>query len=176
MTEFFPFGTRRTRRGFRLLPPAKFGIAHLLKGTAMNYNCAKCGGPIGRQPGPGGRRKFCQVCSPKRDRPDRQRGRGKTVPNVMTFDSGETQSLASNVTQATTAELLELGVPADHWRHVLAVTLATRIDHGDNETANGLVAMIRELNSLMTEIRASAPSVEESPLQMLRRRRAEQGR
>ena len=143
----------------------------------MNATCAKCGGPIPRQHGPGGRRKMCPTCSPKRDRPDRQRNRVSTT--VDTLQIGNTTAdvtTVNNVTEATVAELARLGISPDHYRHVLAVTLARRIDQGDGETAAGLVAMMRELNSLMTEVRASASPTEESPLQMLRRRRAEQGR
>ncbi len=37
----------------------------------MNMVCEQCRGPIGRQQGRGGRRRFCETCRPTRIRKDR---------------------------------------------------------------------------------------------------------
>ena len=122
----------------------------------MNLRCAKCGGPIARQSGTGGRRKYCETCSPIRVRADRPRKRPLPKPADATAAAKIPEATVTNVTTATVRELSDLGIPADHYRHVLALTLAQRIDAADQETAAGLVACIRELGSLMAEIRAGA--------------------
>lgn len=143
----------------------------------MNMQCARCGAPIGRQPGPGGRRRYCATCSPPRERRDRPRKRPLKPATPAQVSTIGDISPVTDVTSATVKELTDLGVPEDNWRHVLAVTLASRIDASDADTTAGLVACIKELSSLMAEIRAAHPPQEEpNLLEQLRQRRFQQGR
>ena len=137
----------------------------------MNVICAKCGGPIPRQKGPGGQRKFCPTCSPKRDRPDRQRKR-PTV-KALNFDSGETQRGShANVTEATTAELTQAGV-LDSWQGQAALILAHRIDAGD-EPGGALAQLVKAHRDIMAEALAQAKRDEPNLLEQLRAKRATQ--
>lgn len=138
----------------------------------MSMICARCGGPIARQPGPGGRRRYCATCSPPRERKDRPRKRPLKPATPAQAPAFGDITPVTNVTEATVRELAELGVPEDNWRHVLAVRLASRIDAGHADTAAGLIACVKELLSLMAEIRAAHPPQDEPDLlEQLRRRR-----
>ncbi len=136
-------------------------------------SCARCGGPISRQNGPGGRRKFCATCSPPRERKDRPRKRPlRPVPPPP----GATSAPADGMTTATVAELEALGVNPASYLYTLAVLLAERIDAGDGETASGLVALIKAHADVMLDIRSRAPEPEVDLLTELRMRREREQR
>jgi hypothetical protein len=122
----------------------------------MNANCAKCGGPIGRQIGPGGRRKYCPTCSPQRDRPERRKS--KRTP--LTLTTGQPQQAATTVLEATRNALTDAGVQ-DTSTGRCAQILAARIDAGD-ETATGLVALTKELRATLNAALAEAPHEEDN--------------
>lgn len=140
----------------------------------MNANCAKCGGPIGRQIGPGGRRKYCPTCSPQRDRPDRR----KTKRTPLTLTTGHPQQAATTtVLEATRNALTDAGVQ-DTSTGRCAQILAARIDAGD-ETAAGLVALTKELRATINAALAEAQHDEEdniwTRLEAMRQGRYRQG-
>lgn len=133
----------------------------------MNMQCAKCGGPISRQPGPGGRRKFCEACSPRRDRPERRRPARQAAATPLS--SGEE---VNGVYAATVAELDTLGLDEGHWLRVLALNLAWHIDNS-NASASGLVALVKEHRATLAACAAAAPKPDDA-LTRLRRERLDQ--
>ena len=115
--------------------------------------CSRCGGPIGRQVGPGGRRRYCQRCSPPRDRKDRPRKR-PLRPVALPTDGQVSPDGVVGMTGATRRELQALGFDEGHWLAILALNLARHIDHADGEPVAGLIAMIREHDACLSDIRA----------------------
>ena len=137
----------------------------------MNVICGKCGGPIPRQKGPGGQRKFCPTCSPKRDRPDRQRKR--PTPKTLNLTPGKIQQgNRGNLTDSTTAELTRTGV-LDTWQGQAALILAHRIDAGD-EPGGALSQLVKAHRDIMAEALAQAKRDEPNLLEQLRAKRADQ--
>ncbi len=124
----------------------------------MNMICGKCGGPIPKQIGPGGRRKFCPACSPKRIRPERTR----TV-TPLPLPEGTTGVYAASLAALQTAGVVE-SVDGQ-----CALLLARRMDAGEDSGA-GLASLARAHRECMTAALAAAPQ-EESPLEKLRRER-----
>ena len=51
-------------------------------------------------------------------------------------------------------ELQALGFDEGHWLAILALNLARHIDHADGEPVAGLIAMIREHDACLSDIRA----------------------
>ena len=133
----------------------------------MRLNCQKCGGPIPRQQGPGGVRKFCPTCSPKRIRKPRVEA---ATPRPVA-PAGRVTSDRPNVTAATQREMEAAGVPLDGVDGLLLLLLARRIDSGD-ETAAGLVALVKVHAEILAEALAQAQPPEENPLDVIRRLRA----
>jgi len=127
----------------------------------MRLNCQQCGGPIPRQIGPGGRRKFCEACSPTRNRPDRKRS--NTAPRVVTAtNTGE------SVLDATRAEL-DAAKVLDTVMGQCALILARHIDAGQ-VNGSGLASLVKAHRETMAAALAAAPA-EEDPLSRLRRLR-----
>lgn len=134
----------------------------------MNVTCARCGGPIERQRGPGAPRKYCATCSPKRFRPD---SRDRTPKPVVlpTDDGGESRS---DVYGATRLEVEQLGM-SEHWLGVLSLVMASRLDNSANESGGAVASLVKAFRETLIEMRAAAPQTEESPLDALRRQRRE---
>lgn len=137
----------------------------------MNMSCEKCGGPIGRQSGPGGRRKFCTTCSPKRIRkpisrtPSSQRLTPST-PAAETVDS---------VYAATLAEVNALGM-ADHYLGALALHVARALDDSASQSGGAVAALAKCHRETIAAMEAAAPEPqEESVLERLRRENRERG-
>lgn len=135
----------------------------------MNMICERCGGPIARQTGPGGRRRYCEACSPRRDRPDRPRKNQRPTTEPRYLAAGQITSEATSVYSATVAELDAMGMPEDHWLRVLALNVAWHIDHNDG-SASGLVALVKEHRAVLAACAAAAPKPEDA-LTRLRRER-----
>ena len=134
----------------------------------MRLNCQKCGGPIPRQNGPGGVRKFCPRCSPKRIRKPRvEAAPARPVVTAGRVTSGD----RPNVTAATQRELEAAGIPLDGVDGLLLLLLARRIDSGD-ESASGLVALVKVHAEIMAEALAQAQPPDTNPLEEIRRLRA----
>lgn len=137
----------------------------------MTMNCQKCGTPIGRQNGPGGRRKFCATCSPKRERNRRAAPPGGSAISARTpTATPAAEHDRPNVSAATQRELQAASVALDSWRAVVCMLLARRIDAGD-ETANGLTALVKVHREILAEALAQAEPLEENPLERIRRLR-----
>ena len=127
----------------------------------MRLNCQQCGGPIPRQIGPGGRRKFCEACSPTRNRPDRKRR--SPAPRVVTAtNTGE------SVLEATRAEL-DAAKVTESVMGQCALILARHIDAGQ-VNGSGLASLVKAHRETMAAALAAAPA-EEDPLSRLRRLR-----
>jgi len=133
----------------------------------MYLICAKCGGSIDRQTGPGGRRKFCAACSPQRVRKDRPRKRDTVTPLPPRPASDQD---AGGVYAATLAEVQSLGM-SGHYLGVLCLHLAWRMDNSEGESGSALASLAKCFRETWAEMRAAAPKSEESPLEALRRRR-----
>ncbi len=131
----------------------------------MNLTCSRCGGRIARQRGPGAPRKFCESCSPTRVRTDRGR---KQPARPSSLTPGE-RTPASGVYGATLAELQAANVH-ESVSGVCALIMAARID-SDEETATGLVALIKELRATLADALSRAEHTEMSPLEEIRARR-----
>lgn len=138
----------------------------------MTMNCQKCGNPIGRQDGPGGRRRYCATCSPKRERNRRVARTGGSAVSAVppTVAPAEAEHDRPNVSAATQRELTAAGV-AHTSEGQAALLLARRVDAGD-ETANGLTALVKQHAACMAAALSKAEVLEENPLEMIRRLRA----
>ena len=136
----------------------------------MTMNCQKCGNPIGRQDGPGGRRRYCATCSPKRERNRRVARTGGSAVSALppTATPAEAEHDRPNVSAATQRELTAAGV-AHTSEGQAALLLARRIDAGD-ETANGLTALVKQHAACMTAALSKAEPAEDDPLERLRRK------
>lgn len=141
----------------------------------MNMSCQKCGGPIGRQRGPGGRRKFCTTCSPERVRKNSGRNRPLS-PSTITSPTAESpQGAVGNVYEATLTEVKALGM-TEHYLGALALHVAYMLDNSADESGGAVAALAKCHRETVGEMRAAAPKPEqESPLERLRRERLEGG-
>ena len=128
----------------------------------MNLTCSRCGGRIARQRGPGAPRKFCESCSPTRVRTDRGR---KQPARPSSFTPGE-KAPVSGVYGATLAELQAANVH-ESVSGVCALIMAARID-SDEETATGLVALIKELRAAIDVMENSVSWLVTQPLRAVR--------
>lgn len=139
----------------------------------MNAICERCGGPIGRQQGPGGRRKMCERCSPKRDRPQRRQPTVHALPATPAPPAGPSPRVTPNgVAEATLQELQSLGMVLS-WQGAAALKVAQRID-ADLDSGGGLAALVKAHSLLMGDVRSAAPQPEiDDPLTRLRRIHAE---
>lgn len=74
------------------------------------------------------------------------------------------------MTEATRNELEAAGMVSD-WRGIVALNLALRIDNSANETASGLVALVRQLAATLADVETvAAANVEvDDPLTRIRR-------
>ena len=141
----------------------------------MNMSCQRCGGPVGRQTGSGGRRKFCTTCSPKRVRNNRT----STSPpkaSVISSPAADTpQDAVANVYDATLAEVKALGM-TDHYLGALALHVARMLDDSAGESGSAVASLAKCHRETVNEMRAAAPkTAEESPLERLRRERESRG-
>lgn len=136
----------------------------------MYLICAKCGGSIDRQTGPGGRRKFCAACSPQRVRKDRPRKRDTVTPLPPRPASDQD---TGGVYGATSREVEALGM-TEHYLGVLSLLLAWHMDHADDLSGSALASLAKCFRETHAEMQAAAPKFEDSPLDRLRRRRIDQ--
>lgn len=137
----------------------------------MNMTCAKCGGPIGRQRGSGGPRKFCTNCSPKRIR--KPRGRPPAQPRPTS--AAPTGEPAGSVYEATLAEVNALGM-ADHYLGALALHVARALDDSASQSGGAVAALAKCHRETIAAMEAAAPEPqEESVLERLRRENRERG-
>lgn len=126
----------------------------------MLKTCSKCGGTIPAQAGPGGRRKMCPTCSPKRDR-RKPAASGLPIPHP---GGGE------SVADAVRALLGSRKGAADHPLGRLAVALAVRCDNPSETTAAVATAGKQLQAALAAALEASEP-LEPDRLSELRARR-----
>jgi hypothetical protein len=141
----------------------------------MNMSCQRCGGPIGRQTGSGGRRKFCSTCSPKRVRNKGGGQRQQSRPAVTAQPSEIPQGAVTNVYDATLAEVKALGM-TDHYLGALALHVARMLDDSAGESGSAVASLAKGHRETVNEMRAAAPKPrEESVLEQLRRENRERG-
>ena len=134
----------------------------------MNMVCEQCRGPIGRQQGRGGRRRFCETCRPTRIRKDRPvpRSVARQIRPVVPVDGREVSSME----EATRLELEAAGVPLDCVAALCALILARAVDRGD-DTVPGMIAAIKEHSACMAWAMQSAAPVDDQDVVTLMRRR-----
>lgn len=133
----------------------------------MKLNCEKCGGPIGRQRGSGAPRMFCEVCSPKRVRPDRVKSRVSSLTNGTT-EGTRVSPGATSVYAATKLELGDAGV-VESVMGQCALILARHID-ADQENGSGLASLVKAHREAMAAALQAAPRGDDA-LTRLRRQR-----
>lgn len=125
--------------------------------------CPSCGDALPLQTGRGGRRRYCLKCSPPRFDPRKKARPVATVAPALTFDSGDVQRAAPNVTRAVRRELEAAGVLA-HWAGQVALVLARRID-ADQEAGAALAALVKVLRDILaTAMEAAAAAAPEPDL------------
>ena len=138
----------------------------------MNMTCEQCGGPIGRQSGPGGRRKFCTTCSPKRIR--KPNGRPPSSPRPT--PSAPAEEAVDSVYTATLVEVQALGM-ADHYLGALALHVARALDDSANQSGGAVAALAKCHRETIAALEAAVPKPqEESVLERLRRENRERGK
>ena len=134
----------------------------------MNARCEQCQGPIGRQQGRGGRRRFCQTCRPTRIRKDRP------VPRSVARQTRPVVPLSGDqvtgMEHATRLELEAAGVPLDCVAALCALVLARAVDRND-DTVPGMIACIKEHGECMRwAMQSAAPADDQDVVTLMRRR------
>ena len=127
--------------------------------------CPSCGKPLPLQTGKGGRRKYCQGCSPSRRRGPAMAP--QRAPVATATPAGAQQP--TGVLEAVLREVRTAGVAA-HWAAAVAVVLARRID-SDQEPGSALASLVKALREILPIALTTAASTDEpDPLEQIRLR------
>lgn len=124
--------------------------------------CPACGKPLPLQTGRGGRRKYCEQCSPSRRR-------GPALPAARAPIPLAKKRATKGVLGAVTADLTAAGV-LHTWAGQVCVVIARRID-ADQEPGGALAALVKVLRDIMATAMSLA-TVEDAPdpLEQIKRR------
>ena len=127
--------------------------------------CPSCGDPLPLQTGKGGRRRYCEGCSPSRRRGPAMAPARATVATLPPAGGKE----PTGVLEAVLREVRAAGVAA-HWAAAVAVVLAKRID-SDQEPGAALASLVKALREILPIALSSAASTAEpDPLEQIRLR------